>query len=79
MAPQLLLDQLRVRGIRSFYILDNAMREEHFDAMVKIFSDVGYAVVSPNLDGATEAEVAVRIDGAQILRKHILSSSGMRA
>jgi hypothetical protein len=72
MAPQLLLDQLRIRGICSFYILDNAIREDRFDAIVKIFSDVGYGVVSPNRDCATEAEVLDRIDGAQILRKHIL-------
>ena len=43
-----------------------------FDAVVKIFSDVGYLVISPNLDGATETEVLGRIDSAQILRKHIL-------
>jgi len=72
MAPQLLLDQLRVRGICSFYILDNSIREDRFDALVKVFSDAGYSVVSPNLDGATEAEVLNRIDAAQILRKHIL-------
>ncbi|HWB85249.1 MAG TPA: hypothetical protein VG675_13980 [Bryobacteraceae bacterium] len=72
MAPQLLLDQLRVRGVSSFYILDNSIREDRFDALVKIFSDVGYSVISPNLDGLTEAEVLNRIDGAQILRKHIL-------
>ena len=61
MAPQLLLDQLRVRGICSFYILDNSIREDRFDAMVKIFWDVGYS----------EVEVLNRIDAAQILRKHI--------
>jgi len=72
MAPQLLLDQLRVRGVSSFYILDNSIREDRFDALVKIFSDVGYSVISPNLDGVTEAEVLNRIDAAQILRKHIL-------
>jgi hypothetical protein len=71
MAPQLLLDQLRVRGICSFYILDNAIREDRFDTIVKIFSDAGYLVISPNLDGATETEVLGRIDSAQILRKHI--------
>jgi hypothetical protein len=31
MVPQLLLDQLRVRGISSFYILDNSIREDRFD------------------------------------------------
>lgn len=72
MGPQLLLDQLRVRGVSSFYILDNAIREDRFDAMVKVFSDAGYSVISPNLDGATEAEILDRIDAAQILRKHIL-------
>lgn len=72
MGPQLLFDQLRVRGICSFYILDNAIREDRFDAMVKIFSDVGYSVISPNLDGATQADVLDRIDAAQILRKYIL-------
>jgi hypothetical protein len=72
MVPQLLLDQLRVRGICSFYILDNSIREDRFDAMVKIFSDAGYSVISPNLDGATETDVLNRIDAAQILRKHIL-------
>jgi hypothetical protein len=71
MAPQLLLDQLRVRGVCSFYILDNAIREDRFDAIVKIFSDAGYLVVSPNLDGATETEVLGQIDSAQILRRHI--------
>lgn len=72
MGPQLLLDQLRVRGVCSFYILDNSIREDRFDALVKIFSDVGYSVISPNLDGVTESEVLSRIDAAQILRKHIL-------
>jgi len=72
MAPQLLFDQLRVRGVSTFYILDNAIREDRFDALAKLFSDAGFLVVSPNLDGATKAEVLDRIDGAQILRKHIL-------
>jgi hypothetical protein len=63
---------LRVRGICSFYILDNSIREDRFDALVKIFSDVGYSVISPNLDGVDEAEVLNRIEAAQILRKHIL-------
>jgi hypothetical protein len=72
MVPQLLLDQLRVRGVSSFYVLDNSIREDRFDALVKIFSDVGYSVISPNLDGASEAEVLDRIDSAQVLRKHIL-------
>jgi len=70
MVPQLLLDQLRVRGVSSFYILDNSIREDRFDALVKIFSDAGYSVISPNLDGASEAEVLDRIDSAQVLRKH---------
>lgn len=72
MVPQLLLDQLRVRGVSSFYVLDNSIREDRFDAVVKIFSDVGYSVISPNLDGASEDEVLDRIDSAQVLRKHIL-------
>lgn len=72
MVPHLLLDQLRVRGICSFYILDNAIREDRFDALVKIFTDAGYSVISPNIDGATEAEVPNRIEAAQILRRHIL-------
>jgi len=72
MAPQLLFDQLRVRGVSSFYILDNAIREDRFDALVKLFTDAGFLVVSPNLDGATKIEMLDRIDGAQILRKHIL-------
>jgi hypothetical protein len=76
MAPQLLLDQLRVRGICSFYILDNTIHEDRFDALVKIFTDAGYSVVSPNLDGLTEAELLDRIDAAQVLRKHILYVEG---
>ncbi len=72
MVPQLLLDQLRVRGVSSFYILDNSIREDRFDALLKVFSDAGYSVISPNLDGASKAEVLDRIDSAQVLRKHIL-------
>ena len=70
--PQLLFDQLRVRGISSFYILDNSIQEDRFEALVNIFSDVGYSVISPNLDGASEAEVLDQVESLQILRKHIL-------
>jgi hypothetical protein len=70
--PHFLLDQLRVRGICSFYILDNSIREDRFDALVKIFSDAGYVVISPNLDTAGKAELLNRIQSAQGLRRHIL-------
>ncbi|MCZ2150021.1 MAG: hypothetical protein LC126_19860 [Bryobacterales bacterium] len=55
MAPQLLLDQLRVRGVSSFYILDNSIREDRFDALVKIFRCRLFGI-SPN-GGLSEAEV----------------------
>jgi len=72
MLPHLLLDQLRVRGICSFYILDNEIRKDRFDALVKVFGDAGFFVISPNLDGAGEAELVERVDYAQVLRNHIL-------
>jgi hypothetical protein len=70
--PHLLLDQLRVRGICSFYILDNSIREDRFDALIKLFGDAGFSVISPNIDGIDEAEALQRIEYGQALRNHIL-------
>ncbi len=72
MVPNLLLDQLRVRGISSFYILDNSIRQDRFDALVKVFADAGFLIVSPNIDGGDQTVVLEHIEYAQALRKHIL-------
>ena len=47
-APRVLFDELRKRGVCSFYILDNAIRDDRFRALVEIFREAGFAVHSPN-------------------------------
>jgi hypothetical protein len=43
----LLFDQLRVRGVLVFYILDNAIREDRFAALTELAQTAGLYVFSP--------------------------------
>jgi hypothetical protein len=72
LGPRLLFDQLRVRGICSFYILDNTIREDRFKALVEIFTEAGLWVHSPGIDGASLADIISRIDACQTLHNHIV-------
>lgn len=45
------VDELRRGGIRSFFVLDNALRDDRFAAFVQLFGLAGYSVTSPHLHG----------------------------
>ncbi len=44
-------DELRSRGIRSFYVLDNSLRDDRFATFVELFGLAGFAVISPHVQG----------------------------
>lgn len=53
-----LWDTLQDRGVDTFYILDNELREDRFRAVVELFELTGMAVVTPyGKDGLLEYEV----------------------
>jgi hypothetical protein len=72
LVPRLLFDQLRVRGVCIFYILDNTIRADRFKALVKIFTEAGFTVLSPGIDGASLEALIHRIDACQTLHNHIV-------
>ena len=53
-------------------ILDNSIRQDRFDLLVEIAEEVGCHIISPNFDGASEADLLTQIEGAQMARHHIL-------
>ncbi|MFA5099770.1 MAG: hypothetical protein WC547_02660 [Candidatus Omnitrophota bacterium] len=62
-----LWDSLQDRGIDTFYILDNAIREDRFNLIVNLFRVSGFCVVTPYFDTTnkdvlkTEKEKTVHI------------------
>jgi hypothetical protein len=69
---RLLFDQLRVRGVCIFYILDNMIPANRFKALVEIFTEAGFTVHSPAIDGASLEALVARIDACQTLHHHIV-------
>lgn len=43
--------QLSAHGVRTFYILDNALREDRFKAVLEIFGLAGISTTTPRRDG----------------------------
>ena len=68
----LLFDQLRVRGVKAFYILDNQIPEERFAAVTELATIAGLHVISPQLNSHSESEIVQMINCQMTLRRHIL-------
>lgn len=54
-------EQLSELGIRTFFILDNTLREDRFAAVLELFGHAGITTVTPARDGAQWPELAGRI------------------
>ena len=52
-AVRCFFDELKTRGIRTLFILDNELREDRFRCVVELFQTCGIAVTTPRLDGTT--------------------------
>ncbi|GEM_PF-5847598 len=53
--------QLSKHHIRTFYILDNTLREDRFQAILELFELAGIVVVTPRRDGVTWKDLAARL------------------
>lgn len=54
-------EQLTERGIRTFYILDNTLREDRFAATLELFALSGIVTTTPNRDGLSWSVLAPRL------------------
>lgn len=68
------LDVIRARGVRIFYILDNEIREDRFELALRLMFDAGMWVVTPYLTDRSPASLdAVRwmIDVQLLAGRHV--------
>jgi hypothetical protein len=68
----LFFDQLRVRGVMAFYILDNEIRADRFAALTELAEAASLQVIRPQLDSDSESKVVETIKAQMTLRRHIL-------
>jgi hypothetical protein len=54
-------EQLSSRQIRTFYILDNTLRDDRFAAVLELFALSGIATITPRRDGTSWSELSARI------------------
>jgi hypothetical protein len=64
--------QLSVRGIRTYYILDNTLREDRFQLVLELFELVGIETVTPRRDGVDWSTLSSRILSAMSGTGHVL-------
>lgn len=57
-------EQLSEHGIRTFFILDNSLREDRLAAILELFESVGISTATPARDGLLWPALAERIRGA---------------
>ena len=56
-------EQLSRHNVPTFYILDNALREDRFQATLELFGLSGIATVTPRRDGLAWPTLAARLRG----------------
>ena len=61
MVVRYFFEQLSERGIRTFYILDNTLREERLEATLELFELSGIVTVTPRRDGLAWPDLAARL------------------
>lgn len=54
--------ELSGRGVRTFYVLDNQIREDRFQAVIELFGHAGIGVVTPRLHGGDWEGLRSRIE-----------------
>lgn len=54
-------EQLTQRGLGTFYILDNTLREDRFQAVLELFELSGIAIVTPRRDGLAWSTLATQL------------------
>lgn len=63
-AMRFFFEQLSNRGIRTFYILDNTLREDRLGVLLQLFECAGITTVTPSRDGLRWPELAGKIRSA---------------
>ena len=63
--------QLSQRKVRTFYVLDNALRDDRLEAVLELFELAGIAAVTPRRDGLDWTELADGIQGRLSVTGHV--------
>ncbi len=63
-AMRFFFDQLSERGIRTFFILDNTLREDRLAVLLQLFECAGITAVTPSRDGLEWPSLAGKIRDA---------------
>jgi hypothetical protein len=53
--------QMSGRNVRTFYVLDNALRDDRLSAVLKLFDLAGISTITPRRDGREWTFLATRI------------------
>ncbi len=64
-------EQLTQHHVPTFYILDNALREDRFQATLELFGLSGIATVTPRRDGLAWPALAARLRGGMSAFGHV--------
>lgn len=64
-------EQLSERGLRTFYILDNTLRDDRFEAMLELFDLSGVVTTTPNRDGISWSPLANKLRVALDAGEHV--------
>lgn len=59
-----IFDRLSQLGIKTFYILDNVLRDDRLDAVLELFQRSGIPTTTPRLDGQLWQDLAPRIQAS---------------
>lgn len=68
---EFLFDRLLARGVKSFYILDNNIREDRFLALVELTKLAGFSVISPCLNSPDKTSLVKLIKSEMAQSHHI--------
>jgi hypothetical protein len=63
-AMRFFFEQLSERGVRTFFILDNTLREDRLGVLLQLFECAGITAVTPSRDGLEWPGLAGKIRGA---------------
>jgi hypothetical protein len=63
--------QLVERGVCCFYLVDNTIRNDRFQALVELFELAGFAVVSPHLTTASWPDLDARLRRSLAAKRHV--------
>lgn len=64
-------EQLTQRGLVTFYILDNTLREDRFQAVLELFELSGIITVTPRRDGIAWGALASRLRAGMNSSRHV--------